>query len=326
MKVSSISALGGLLGVASAAGAPSVCTPSTVYQTVTVTAPGAPYGGKNNNQGPATYSGDSKPTKSPIAPPYVTTAGSVVTSVDYGHKETSVWVYPTGKPDESKGKDCTVAIYEEEKDVIVVIINISITVNINGVTETVYSTVSGQPTSIPPPPPPPTSTYQQPPPTGGAVHNVIVGADGKLLYKDNQIYAAIGDIIHFDFNSTNHTVTESTLKEPCSPKEGGFNTGFNQFNPTNHTGVIFRDFKVEVSTPLWFYCAQTVKVSHCHNGMVLGVNPAGKFPEFISRATATATGGTTIGTGTGGSYPTGTGAPTYYGKKHYSKRSGYWAA
>ncbi|KUJ22463.1 uncharacterized protein LY89DRAFT_538652, partial [Mollisia scopiformis] len=97
--------------------------------------------------------------------------------------------------------------------------------------------------------------------------------NGDLIYGPNQLNAAIGDIIHFDFNSTNHTVTQSTFAAPCSPLAGGFNTGFNQVNKLNHTGVIFRDFEVTVSTPLWFYCAQTVKVSHCHAGMVLGVNP-----------------------------------------------------
>jgi len=150
-----------------------------------------------------------------------------------------------------------------------------------------------------------------------AIHTVTVGINGTLAYGANQINASIGDIIRFDFNSTNHTVTQSDFLTPCSPKAGGFNTGFNQFNPTNHTGVIFKDFVVNVSTPLWFYCAQTVKVSHCHKGMVLGVNPAGKFPAFLSMVTANSSSRVALSTGNSKPFSTGsvaiplsTGAPT----------------
>jgi plastocyanin len=147
-------------------------------------------------------------------------------------------------------------------------------------------------TSIPPPPA--SSTTSSP---AKATHSVIVGANGNLIYGPNQLNAAIGDIIRFDFNSTNHTVTQSSFNAPCSPLAGGFNTNFNQVNKLNHTGVIFVDFEVTVDTPLWFYCAQTVKVSHCNKGMVLGVNPAGKFPAFLSMATATGTGMIPLSTG-----------------------------
>jgi len=157
-----------------------------------------------------------------------------------------------------------------------------------------YSTAHS--TSIPPPASSTTSSSAK------ATHSVVVGANGDLIYGPNQLNAAIGDIIRFDFNSTNHTVTQSSFNAPCSPLSGGFNTGFNQVNKLNHTGVIFVDFEVKVDTPLWFYCAQTVKVSHCHKGMVLGVNPAGKFPAFLSMATATATSNSTsMPLSTGGS-------------------------
>jgi hypothetical protein len=279
MKLSTIATLGGLLGVGLANHIQEVvCTdpaPVTVIQTVTVTAGSG---------------GNSQVTTTPDKSPYVTTAGSQVTSVDYSGSKTSVWVYPTG----TGSKDCTVAIYENET-VVVVIINISVTI-INGQTTTVTSTVTNAPPPTYTPTPPPqtstTSTSSPPSSTGtpnGTIHSVIVGADGKLIYKDNQVIANIGDIIRFDFNSTNHTVTQSSFLEPCKPLAGGFNTGFNQFNPTGKTGIIFRDFKVEVSTPLWFYCAQK---GHCQKGMVLGVNPGTKFPAFLSMAEATATSST----------------------------------
>ncbi|TVY25617.1 putative GPI-anchored cupredoxin [Lachnellula hyalina] len=374
---------------------------STVTATVTVTAP-ASY----NNQGatsygssggtivggggsksyipasstyigpPSTYVGNSK--SGAIAPPYVATSGTVVTSVDYSYKATSVWVYPVGS---SPTKDCTVAIYEETT-VTVVVININITI-INGQATTICSTISGQmPTTTPPIPAPPT-TYSQPPtstsvwipgggyngtmtqsksagstststPGGGSnstkVHNVVVGAEGKLLYKDNQIIASIGDIIRFDFNSTNHTVTQSTLQKPCEPLKDGFDTGFTHFNNQSRTGVLPTvDFVVSVSTPLWFYCAQP-KGTHCQKGMVLGINPGTKFPEFLSAATAS-TGfskstGTPSGTGAYGTGKTSSSSPsasasksstisgsaqhpttstTAPGEYQYAKR-GYWGA
>ncbi|TVY42221.1 putative GPI-anchored cupredoxin [Lachnellula subtilissima] len=381
MKVSGISALAGILSVASA----NTCSPITVTapgscatgsygggsygnktvtvtstvtapgSTVTVTAPasynnhgltsyGSPGGTMVGGGGPksyipasstyigppSTYVGNSK--SGAIAPPYVATSGTVVTSVDYSYKATSVWVYPVGS---SPTKECTVAIYEETT-VTVVVININITI-VNGQATTICSTISGQmPTTTPSIPAPPT-TYSQPPssasvwipgggyngtmtqsksagstspstPGGGSnstkVHKVVVGAEGKLLYKDNQIIASIGDIIRFDFNSTNHTVTQSTLQKPCEPLKDGFDTGFTHFNNQSRTGVLPTvDFVVSVSTPLWFYCAQP-KGTHCQKGMVLGINPGTKFPEFLSAATATASTGFSKGTG----HPSGTGA------------------
>jgi len=169
----------------------------------------------------------------------------------------------------------------------------TVTVTAYGGSSNQYSSApgSGHSTTTASVPPPITyttsSVYSTHTPT---IHNVVVGVNGELKYGANQIDAAIGDIIRFDFNSTNHTVTQSDFATPCTPKAGGFNTGFTHFNPSNHTGFLPPvDFEVKVSTPLWFYCAQTVKVSHCHAGMVLGVNPAGKFPAFLSMATATTT-------------------------------------
>lgn len=160
----------------------------------------------------------------------------------------------------------------------------------------VTSYSSAYSTSIPPPAVSSTTSS-----AAKATHSVVVGANGDLIYGPSQLNAAIGDIIRFDFNSTNHTVTQSSFNAPCSPLAGGFNTGFNQVNKLNHTGVIFVDFEVQVDTPLWFYCAQTAKVSHCHKGMVLGINPAGKFPAFLSMATATGTATSMVPLSTGGS-------------------------
>lgn len=310
MKFSTISTLGGLLSVASASTHTEqhVCqdgSPSTVYQTVTVTA-GGPGGYPGNNQ-----------VATPVPQqPYVTTGGSQVTSVDYDGTKSTVWVYPTGSP--ANNRDCTVAIYEKNVVINVVVVNIGITI-VNGATSTVTQTLTVPPTYTPTPPPaPPTNGT-------GKVFNVVVGADGQLKYKQDNVNAAIGDIIRFDFNSTNHTVTESTFDAPCSPKAGGFKSGF-QFNNQSRTGVLPPvDFKVDRTTPIWFYCGQKNPVSHCGKGMVFAVNPAGKFDEFVNKAkaaeggaplppsggnTTTTSSSTTPPSGTGISTPKGTGAIT----------------
>ncbi|CAG8954307.1 hypothetical protein HYFRA_00005928 [Hymenoscyphus fraxineus] len=275
MKFSTISSLGAFLSAASAGThlEQHVCTdaaPSTVYQTVTVTAaPGGDYysGGKN------------QPVTTVPQPPYVTTGASQVTSVDYDGTKSTVWVYPTGSP---ASKDCTVAIYENNVVINVVVVNIGVTI-INGSPITITKTLTEKPTETPTPPPTLPPVF---PPIGGKVINVVVGADGQLKYKQDQVNAVIGDIIRFDFNSTNHTVTESTFDAPCTAKAGGFKSGF-QFNNKNRTGVLPPvDFVVDRTSPIWFYCGQMKPVSHCGKGMVFAINPAGKFEEFVAKAKA----------------------------------------
>lgn len=272
MQFSSFAALSGLMALASAtfhtqtatATVAVVCTdpaPSVVTQTVTVTA-GAP----DNHVATTTRA------------PYVVTAGGSVTSVDYSGKRTSVWVYPTGSP----SHDCVVAVYEEVL-IQVIIVNINVTV-INNTPTTVTVTKTDKPTWTPSLPTN-TKTTATSSPTYTAtpkIHNVTVGADGLFIYRPNDITADIGDIIRFDFLGRNHTVTQSDFNTPCTPN-GKFDTGFSNFNPMNISGSIVKDFKVTVSTPLWFFCAQT---THCQKGMVMGVNSAGKFPQFLAKALA----------------------------------------
>ncbi|KAH7417165.1 hypothetical protein BKA64DRAFT_657184 [Cadophora sp. MPI-SDFR-AT-0126] len=128
MKFSSIPAFSVFFAIASASVYTQhidvLCTgldPTTVTQTVTVTAP------LPHSTTPAQY----------IPPPYVTTDRGIVTSVEYHGSRSSVWVYPTGSPN----RDCTVAIYENNIFITVIIVNINVTV-VNGQTETITSTVT----------------------------------------------------------------------------------------------------------------------------------------------------------------------------------------
>lgn len=114
---------------------------------------------------------------------------------------------------------------------------------------------------------------------------VDVGAAGQLIYAPNSVDAAVGDVIAFNFLALNHTVSQSNFATPCT-FNGGFDTSFEQFNPKNESGKFIKTFTVKDTKPTWFYCRQTVKVSHCGKGMVFGINPAGKMEQFIKNAEA----------------------------------------
>jgi hypothetical protein len=262
-------------------------------------------------------------TTTPFQAPSSTTHGGYVTSYDYSGSQTSVWVYPTDAPSKH---DCTVGVYEGNTVITVIIVNVDVTIN-NGQTVTSTVTKTDKPTYTPPPPAPPALSTTTPP-TPGQTHTVIVGENGDFLYGPNQLDAEIGDVIKFDFLAKNHTVTQSSFKEPCSPLADGFDTGFNQFNPHNISGAFVKYFPVTTKKPQWFYCKQTVPVSHCNKGMVLGINPAGKFDQFLWNAehqnvTVTAPGNGTTGSGSGNSTTPGNGTEAAY--KSYKAPTAYKA-
>jgi len=98
---------------------------------------------------------------------------------------------------------------------------------------------------------------------------VSVGKDG-LTYTPSNIIAEVGTLIEFDFFPKNHTVTQSSFKDPCHPlSTGGF---FSGFVPTNATPSD-TTFTITVmdTKPIWFYCSQTVG-THCQKGMVGSIN------------------------------------------------------
>ena len=115
-------------------------------------------------------------------------------------------------------------------------------------------------------------------------HSVTVASKGKLIFEPNKIDAHVGDVIRFSFLALNHTLTQSSFSEPCT-NLGGFSTGFNQFNPMNVSGQFVVEYRVDNVDPQWFFCAQTLRISHCHAGMVFALNAGGKLSAFISEAT-----------------------------------------
>ncbi|PFH54600.1 hypothetical protein AMATHDRAFT_52238 [Amanita thiersii Skay4041] len=103
------------------------------------------------------------------------------------------------------------------------------------------------------------------------VHDIQVGGkNGELEFSPEAIGAQPGDQVIFHFNPKNHTVTQSSFANPCGPKDGGFDSGFQPVmsNQTQPTYTI----TVNDTNPIWVYCRQTVPASHCGKGMVFAVN------------------------------------------------------
>jgi plastocyanin len=123
---------------------------------------------------------------------------------------------------------------------------------------------------------------------------VQVGAGGLLAFSPSNISANVGDTVSFQFQGKNHSVTQSSFIDPCSimttPAQG-INSGF-QFVAANATQLPQWSFTVNnASTPLWFFCAQTIPAVHCQMGMVFSVNAneasAKNFAAFQAAAKAT---------------------------------------
>jgi plastocyanin len=115
-----------------------------------------------------------------------------------------------------------------------------------------------------------------------ATHFVQVGVHNQTLFRPNQLDAAVGDVIVFKFHGFNHTLSESTLEDPCKGS-GAFDTGFNQAF-SNDTIKPVVAFSVDDPAPRWFFCRQDTKRSHCHDGMVFGLNPGEKMDAFLYNA------------------------------------------
>lgn len=118
--------------------------------------------------------------------------------------------------------------------------------------------------------------------------------NAALMFKPEAVFADPGDQVVYHFNPKNHSVTQSSFAGPCSPKEGGFDSGFLPVG----TDVATADrptFTVNVSDtqPIWVYCKQAGNTpnSHCGAGMVSAINcgadgSANSFTNFKNAALA----------------------------------------
>jgi len=114
-----------------------------------------------------------------------------------------------------------------------------------------------------------------------ATIDVTVGGS-SLTYSPSSVNANVGDIIRFTFQQKNHTVTQSSLAQPCQPIANGFDTGFIPVASTTTSGFPIAELTITTTSPVWAYCRQG---NHCQQGMVFAVNPGDKFAAFQQAAT-----------------------------------------
>lgn len=112
-------------------------------------------------------------------------------------------------------------------------------------------------------------------------HHVKVGIfNNKVQFVPNNVNAEVGDVVLYDFLKQSHSLTQSEFLTPCT-YNGGFDTGLNQINKYNVSGLFLIPFEVTTTKPQWFYCKQQ---GHCGQGMVFGLNPGNKMDQFIQNA------------------------------------------
>jgi plastocyanin len=109
---------------------------------------------------------------------------------------------------------------------------------------------------------------------------VVVGADAAgapaLTFNPQQIQAAVGDFVNFEFRGGNHTVTQSSFANPCTQQfntvtqQNGFTSPFMPFNAASGQIGVFTLEVTQTTTPIWFFCARK---PHCKGGMYGAINP-----------------------------------------------------
>jgi len=122
--------------------------------------------------------------------------------------------------------------------------------------------------------------------TLSATIDVTVGGTGILKFDPPSVTANTGDIVRFNFKQKNHTVTQSSLADPCSPLAGGFDSGYMPVPAAQTSNFPIAELTVKDTTPIWAYCRQS---THCKSGMVFAVNPGDKLAAFQAAATGGAT-------------------------------------
>jgi plastocyanin len=159
------------------------------------------------------------------------------------------------------------------------------------------------------------------------VGSTATAPGGVFQYIPSTMTAKNGTVITFKFTGApgNHTVTQSTFADPCTPVAGGFDSGW-VFIPPSPALSATPEWNLTItddSKPIWFFCKQLLPSPHCAAGMVGAINaPAtgNTFAAFQNNAKSTKTSGQgeggLVGLGASASAgigPVPSGAVTYVG-------------
>lgn len=96
-----------------------------------------------------------------------------------------------------------------------------------------------------------------------------------MTYMPNVVVAAPGNVIQFQFSAGNHTVTQSTEMQACTPVQAvagqpdPVNSGHLPFTAGSTTVSTF-EMTVTNTQPMFIYCATG---PHCQLGQVMVINP-----------------------------------------------------
>jgi len=184
------------------------------------------------------------------------------------------------------------------------VVTAAITLDSTSVWTTVYTSFANSPAATPVA-------------AAGAVHTVVVGGTGKILFTPNNIAAAPRDTIVFQFQQKNHSVIQSAFADPCRPINAanaslpaGFNSGYFPVG-ANDTDFPTWNLTINDTSPIWAYCGQTSPSSHCGLGMVLAINAVNESARNFSafQALAEQLNGTATSASASTS-PSSTGAPS----------------
>jgi plastocyanin len=98
--------------------------------------------------------------------------------------------------------------------------------------------------------------------------DVTVGKDG-LKFDPETLTASPGDLIHFHFYASNHSVVQSTFDKPCQPMDGGIYSGFFTASGKDESNQVF-SMRLNSTDPVWLYCSSG---EHCKGGQSMVINP-----------------------------------------------------
>ncbi|KAJ3568325.1 hypothetical protein NP233_g5789 [Leucocoprinus birnbaumii] len=114
---------------------------------------------------------------------------------------------------------------------------------------------------------------------------------GIFQFIPNNVTATNGTVINFRFSGMpgNHSVTQSTFNDPCTPMVGGFDSGWVFLPNPGLTPIPEWNLTItNDSHPIWFFCKQLAPTPHCLADMVGAINPPtsgdNSFDNYRSRA------------------------------------------